>query len=105
MLKRLHNIFAFLTVILIAIFLAGCTVSQAAERTPAPIVTWTAILLVQAVSPVPIATVSSVEDTAPTASPTDIPTIIVPSATLTDTDSATALPATITPIPTNTRRP
>jgi len=103
MLKRLHNTFAFLTVIPMAMILSGCAVSQAAEPTPAPSITWTAIPVVQAVTPtIPIATMPP--KISPTSSPTVIPTI-VPAATLTATEAATALPAPITPIPTNTRRP
>ena len=95
MLKRLHHTFAFLTLILFAYILVGCTVSQAAEPTPAPSVPWTPIPVVQAITPtVPVPT------TPPTARPTDIP-----SPTLTDTDAASPLPASATPIPTNTRRP
>src|SRR6266849_286477 len=95
MLKRLQHTFAFLTIIPIAYTLVACSVSQAAEPTPAPRVPWTPVPVVQAITPtVPV----------PTARPTDLPTDI-PSLTLTYTDAASPLPASATPIPTNTRHP
>src|SRR5258708_17332953 len=103
MLKRLQHTFAVLTITLIAYILVGCTVSQAAEPTPAPSVPWTPIPVVQAITPtvrLPTSPPPISASTLPTDTPTDTPSL-----TLTETDAASPLPPSATPIPTNTRHP